>query len=221
MSGIAGEIEKLTSDTYFAGLWKGNIFICLLWRGPIRGKRSAKYRAPTWSWASVEGRITFIDFYKGYDQKYEPGSSSWTPRLLDIKAEPVGLDPRGRLASGYISLVCHMKSARYTFSRVSQPTGNRYSRKHNSGILTDVPAEQEVGVVWLDVKSENSNVENVIEIALFQYVTIEQNHLHHGIGLVLRKTGKRGNEYQRVGIAYDILMYWFAQDCKEETITIV
>jgi len=224
LSGIAGEIEQLTGDTYFAGLWKGNIFMCLLWRGPFQGKRSVKYRAPTWSWASVEGRITFIDFYKGYDQKYELSFSSRTPRLLNIKAEPVGLDPRGRLASGYISLACHIKSARYTFSRVSQPIGKHYSRKHNSGILTDLSTEQEVGAVWLDVKSENANVENVIEIALLQYVTREQKqktYLHHGIGLALRKTGKRGNEYQRVGIAYDILMYWFAQGCKEEAITIV
>ena len=84
--------------------------------------------------------------------------------------------------------------------------------------------QQEVGRVWLDVKSENANVESVIRIALFQYVTREQNqkiYLHHGIGLALRKTGKGGNEYQRVGIAFDILMYWFAQDCKAETITIV
>lgn len=108
--GIASEVERLTGDTYVSGLWKGNIFRGLLWRGPVPGKRSAEYRAPTWSWASVEGRISFIDFYKGYDHKYEPRYSSWpqwTPKLLEVNVVPVGFDPRGRLESGHIRINCY------------------------------------------------------------------------------------------------------------------
>jgi len=47
-------------DVYIAGLWKMAFAEGLLW-SPLRyqNTRPKDYRAPSWSWASVDGRLTY------------------------------------------------------------------------------------------------------------------------------------------------------------------
>ncbi|RSL68613.1 hypothetical protein CEP54_002647 [Fusarium duplospermum] len=58
MAGISKLFEKVTGDEYLAGLWKSRFAAMLAWRvhspGPLR---SPGYRAPSWSWASVDGPV--------------------------------------------------------------------------------------------------------------------------------------------------------------------
>jgi Heterokaryon incompatibility protein (HET) len=69
LSGIAAEFQRLSGDEYFAGLWRSTLPHSLLWHqlSPISpGPRkttiqpSSGYRAPSWSWASVDGTISTI-----------------------------------------------------------------------------------------------------------------------------------------------------------------
>lgn len=63
ISGLAKMMLSLCDDTYLAGLWLRQLPTELLWQ--VRGRRSdgsrsyrpSTYRAPTWSWASVEGPV--------------------------------------------------------------------------------------------------------------------------------------------------------------------
>lgn len=73
LSGVAGRIENVTGMKYMAGLWRQNLRDDLLWRvvGPLSAK-PPEYRAPSWSWASVDGTIasalctlTELDFCTG------------------------------------------------------------------------------------------------------------------------------------------------------------
>ena len=68
LSGIAGAIQRQTKDAYYAGIWGRNFLVDLLWRleNPDYGmhgyrSRDARkpdaWRAPSWSWASVDGVI--------------------------------------------------------------------------------------------------------------------------------------------------------------------
>jgi hypothetical protein len=63
LSGIARVMyEHLGGrDTYFAGLWKSQLFPSLLWRvtSPHPVPRVTPYRAPTWSWASLDSKVEF------------------------------------------------------------------------------------------------------------------------------------------------------------------
>jgi hypothetical protein len=61
LSGIAREIQHLLRSTYVAGLWSCHLPYSLLWAVKSSGYRSADYLAPSWSWASVEGPISFPD----------------------------------------------------------------------------------------------------------------------------------------------------------------
>jgi hypothetical protein len=65
LSGIANKFKQLRpNDSYFAGLWQSSFVEDLLWRSVSRGysvshllPRPQKWRAPTWSWASVDAKV--------------------------------------------------------------------------------------------------------------------------------------------------------------------
>ena len=83
LSGLAARLQQTTNDTYVAGLWWKYLIEDLCWRTypinerPTQGtaykgftntyeerncymSRAAKYRAPTWSWVSLNGQVNFL-----------------------------------------------------------------------------------------------------------------------------------------------------------------
>jgi hypothetical protein len=56
--------------TYLAGLWKNHIVNQLLWMTykNLNKGYPKKYRAPSWSWASVNGKIAFRDILEADEQ---------------------------------------------------------------------------------------------------------------------------------------------------------
>lgn len=56
ISAIARELKPSMKSRYFAGLWRDNLVPQLAWNC-FRGTRSTVYRAPSWSWASIDGEI--------------------------------------------------------------------------------------------------------------------------------------------------------------------
>lgn len=104
ISGVAKEFADAVGDEYVAGLWRENLVNGLLWqvwdldecmnkyeehrKDPAR--RPAGYRAPTWSWASVDAPMTRMD-------PHEPEFSGEYVEVLGVHVEPEGGDPTGRL----------------------------------------------------------------------------------------------------------------------------
>jgi hypothetical protein len=63
LSGIARSFQQLLGDQYLAGLWRRTLVYDLLWSVPKPRKRTA-YRAPSWSWASMEdGKLRWEGHY--------------------------------------------------------------------------------------------------------------------------------------------------------------
>jgi hypothetical protein len=67
LDGLAQHVASLTLDQYCFGLWKANILSGIMWRtAPYedvderRGRIAG--RAPSWSWASMDGRVYFAYF---------------------------------------------------------------------------------------------------------------------------------------------------------------
>lgn len=57
-SGVAELFRDITGDQYLAGLWRSNLLHLLdWWVDQPRSRASEQYRAPSWSWASVDGPI--------------------------------------------------------------------------------------------------------------------------------------------------------------------
>lgn len=65
ISGIAQEIQQAVEDEYLAGMWRSELAHSLLWeveRGSdnTRAGRPRPLRAPSWSWASIDGPISTV-----------------------------------------------------------------------------------------------------------------------------------------------------------------
>jgi hypothetical protein len=100
LSGLAKVFMRNLKDTYFAGLWHGDMHRGLLWYGTGDFKVSPTYRAPTWSWASVDGPITHPSF-GGPDVVWHAAAQIkeviTTPYIDDVTAT-------GQLTGGHLRL---------------------------------------------------------------------------------------------------------------------
>ncbi|KAH8744032.1 hypothetical protein F5882DRAFT_498209 [Hyaloscypha sp. PMI_1271] len=66
ISGIASEFGKLIGgDVYVAGMWKKDLLYNLSWRMEKDGIYLEEYRSPSWSWACIDGPITFPPHLEG------------------------------------------------------------------------------------------------------------------------------------------------------------
>ncbi|RFN50602.1 hypothetical protein FIE12Z_5104 [Fusarium flagelliforme] len=97
---------------YVAGLWHDRHFQqTLLWRPKVGSTRSRPeaYRAPSWSWASIDGDI---DFFEQYIPWLWNRMEIEFARVVDVKAEPGAINSSsatGAVTSGYIDVQCHVR----------------------------------------------------------------------------------------------------------------
>ncbi|RDW87273.1 hypothetical protein BP5796_02967 [Coleophoma crateriformis] len=61
IAGIAKEISRLSGVAYMVGLWKNNLLHDLMWTSNDKERftRPKVWRAPTWSWASVNSVVSY------------------------------------------------------------------------------------------------------------------------------------------------------------------
>jgi hypothetical protein len=102
ISGLASRIHQVTGSEYFAGLWMGNFLKDLCWeRVPpnenSKWKLPLLYRAPTFSWASVDGGI-----YWDEDTYYEDWTCHTT--VLDKSYELLGTNRFGHVGNCTLEL---------------------------------------------------------------------------------------------------------------------
>ncbi|KAF5686355.1 hypothetical protein FCIRC_2911 [Fusarium circinatum] len=97
---------------YVAGLWRDTNFQqSLLWR-PKAGTSPSRpdyYRAPSWSWASLDGEV---DFFEQYIPWIWNGKKTELARILDVCIEPqtgYSHSTTGQIKSGLIEMQCHLR----------------------------------------------------------------------------------------------------------------
>ncbi|KAK4951162.1 hypothetical protein LTR10_010134 [Elasticomyces elasticus] len=110
ISGVALVYANILQDDYLAGLWVSHLVLELLWRKEGRDAglgsgyqhtldlkhRPVQYRAPSWSWASVDGTVAWHSFFR---------KRNVVAQLLDFSVRPVvDTAPFGAVKSGYVSL---------------------------------------------------------------------------------------------------------------------
>ncbi|KAF2745082.1 HET-domain-containing protein, partial [Sporormia fimetaria CBS 119925] len=99
LSGIAKRIMSIRNDTYLAGLWRRDLESQLSWwisdslqvdRRP--STRPAPYRAPSWSWASVDGIVRRCPYH----------SAKLCIEMKDVVVKHATDDPTGQVAGGWL-----------------------------------------------------------------------------------------------------------------------
>ena len=105
ISGLAREISQQSKMTYKAGIWVEDFHVGLLWNASCRGSLPKTYRAPSWSWASLDINMklgnSHFELYSG-PRNYKAAHRE--ADLLGIDVELGDGDPYGRLSSGSIRL---------------------------------------------------------------------------------------------------------------------
>ncbi|KXX79583.1 Heterokaryon incompatibility protein 6, OR allele, partial [Madurella mycetomatis] len=163
-SGVAKYMAEILKDEYVAGMWRRYLEGELLWhveKGTPGGTPSqpVEYRAPSWSWASIHGRV-------------RPGRASIENSL--IKVEEVHLeyqtgDKTGGLTGGWLRLRGVLKELRLV--RNTSARRNRINIGWDmflEGVKVTIP-EEELGskpplFILLDVDQEEFNEENANDL---------------------------------------------------------
>ena len=110
ISGIAKEMQQQTNLTYKGGIWMEDFHKGLLWCLDGRGVPPSVYRAPSWSWASMDVH-KFWGTYVGPEFELYSRMENWEVdpdcvkcQLLECTLELATEDPFGRLLSGVLRL---------------------------------------------------------------------------------------------------------------------
>jgi len=95
-SGLAQRYESILKDVYVAGLWKSQLIKDLHWYAES-WYIFPYYRAPSWSWMSIDGPI-FMWNSKDIE------SAHICARVLDCHVELKGQNPYGELTGGWLKI---------------------------------------------------------------------------------------------------------------------
>ncbi|TVY84431.1 hypothetical protein LSUE1_G002663 [Lachnellula suecica] len=217
MSGLATEALEDTEDTYHAGLWRNDFARSLLWY-LITPQHSActAYRAPTWSWASVDGKVAYL--------ARRPDPEFPVSELATIeKVQTLGVDGE-RNPTGQI---------KYGLCRISGPLRQsvRYEKHgniHRLILSEELSNHQLYADFFPDVDIENEPSDLICLPMLYHQETRADSE-NKGLqsfmsGLVVRPSGEFLDEYRRVGvfrIPEESGRAWFEEEVVIKEISIV
>ena len=101
LSGIAKRFRSMLNDTYIAGLWLRVLPTQLLWHvddckqaNGLPARKPTSYRAPSWSWASVDGEVSTSDINR----------DGILITVINTHVKPLTDDETGQIEDGYIVL---------------------------------------------------------------------------------------------------------------------
>lgn len=99
IAGLASQFGELLNTKYLAGLWQTALPDELLWRTDYTiepGQHRSQYRAPSWSWASLDGRIKHYRLLV-----YNPKEFS----IVRAVCNPVSdMNPFGEVKTGWLEI---------------------------------------------------------------------------------------------------------------------
>lgn len=234
MAGVASHFQAvLGEDEYIAGSWRSRLPQCICWettqnRLYPKRYRPSQYRAPSWSWASLEGEIAF-----NHNLRNEKGEEArLVCQYVNAYLVKTGPSPTGDLKGGHLQLRGHLFLVKVRKGYLTVPDRDGIFR-YLSGTIEETDSDaDEVGettwVTWDECTSDNQPVVSHLESSgiselkgasfdtltratkvleqwegnLFCLPVIERTYLEEPsiIGLMLgHAKGEPPNRFQRVG----------------------
>lgn len=196
IAGMARIVGDFMEDDYYAGLWKRNLPQALLWspyeeetfpNAPHRASLPSSYRAPSWSWASVESPIS------NFLCRQTLGSKTHA-EITSIKTTLKGPDPYGRVKFGYLNIKAPFleatvgaPSSRWPYQPNILPLDS--FSQFSLGVAKPTEEESKLGHAIFDLEW----LQPGSRIWLLQITDI--------YGLILRPVNRNNNEiFSRVGV---------------------
>ena len=222
----------MTGLQYCAGHWLETVAFSLCWTFSHEPTiRSSPYRAPTWSWASVDGCICHL---KSHDRRFEQRDSQSNINLIDSQLE-MGSD--GQMISGVLVLSGQLKQAELI------PTGHAVSPQMcyvREEIINGEPSSSNIGSVWLDsspwwespsadikpLSNDNASrrTQDSRQYILLRLNTREQRRhdmrVYHIYEILALELVASSGQYARVGAGFIEKESWFGE-LSLETISLI
>jgi hypothetical protein len=123
LSNLARIVQEQTGDTYVAGLWRSKLMEGLIWQatGHASGMTSEppEYRAPSWSWASIDGPFGSFTLGLGAD------AGDWVElaTVLNCEVALKGKNPYGGVASASLKLRVPLEPLSLCLDKETRPQG--------------------------------------------------------------------------------------------------
>ncbi|KAF5659690.1 hypothetical protein FDENT_13876 [Fusarium denticulatum] len=124
ISGLASIFAQRLNDEYIVGLWRSKLLEGLVWQS-LSCKRVLEYRAPSWSWASMDG-IPGLGVRSPYEE---------VARVLDVKVDLKGTNIYGEVTSGKLRIQAPMERL-YLDVKDWDPTKPGFAYDNNPPIRT-------------------------------------------------------------------------------------
>lgn len=205
LSGIAKTLAEITGYTYLAGLWKEKLLDQLLWHTQDhKFPRPLGYRAPSWSWASVEGRV----YHFG---RSEDGLCC---ELIECKTLPLSANaPFGAVRDGWLTITGPMLRGRYKLN--DNETG-LWGREPDEVMLEVAPQSQmnddagswRRGRWWIDLDTTDELSEAEADFVILSSRTGLGSTEHRSMsieGLVLRDL--HIGSFARIGAFSNLMVF--------------
>jgi hypothetical protein len=100
ISGIASNFAAKSHSKYLAGLWQDNLVHDLFWQSSNAATRPPEYRAPSWSWASLDGRI----LWPSWRVCLTCIGCKMYCTVLDVHILQAGMNPYGAVKDGFLKV---------------------------------------------------------------------------------------------------------------------
>ena len=118
LSGLVQDYRRSIPGRYLAGLWETDLLYGLQWRAhPAWPNHRISTRAPSWSWASIEGYVHYYWPWRTREScEYE--SAAAISKVLEANAVTTTKDPTGRVSGGKITLEGPLRRAQWARSEI-------------------------------------------------------------------------------------------------------
>lgn len=188
--------------SYLAGLWDSNFLPGLLWNteeevGPLRPDLTA-YRAPSWSWASHNGRVSYLTGNVGSTETY-------LAELIAAETRPKGKNPLGEVSEGF-AIIRSLLSCGQISRGESESSPDELFEEEDSWIFqasqeydTKHQTSDVSAAVFLDDSRRVPNGSLSPAFLLLIRMDEESDGEGHDRGLVLKSANQEEEKYQRIG----------------------
>lgn len=186
IAGLARCIQLQTHDQYVAGLWRTDLEYDLCWNtvDPPPFPRATNWRAPTWSWVSLDCPVTRVDRFYDRTPQDKPILVS---RVINVDLQYAGEDIFGQLVSARLCLSCP--------GLIRVTSRAEYSLLDESNRRKSMLLSADECWVYPDQKCEKSEMmEEVIALPIYR---IDDGNIIQG--LLLEPTKNMRAEYRRIG----------------------
>lgn len=214
--GLANQLKSRHTGRYLAGLWEDTLLRDLCWfngesenleGGENVDDRPETWRAPTWSWASVNSEH-ISNFAYCIEEKHSTPIAS----VLGVETVPLDPGPNDNLLSGIITLRGLVVSAKLKYTTSRHFRFNRMCRDYQLDMLGSGEAWG-LCMFWADYDLQNAKDESrrIREGELLQCIQLlsltEDEKKEHW--MVVRRSLDDLNLCERVGMAH-----WYERDLR-------